>query len=312
MNRGEIRTQVQNLIERSDSTMQTRLNGYISMTWRNICKRRPFISQTRQTTVSTTSAVDYIILPKYVSRVIDVAQQETPMALALTRYYTFLQKYPPSSVPDKDTPTEAHPVGWIGVSTLMPSSSTITVVSSSASDTTQVVRIRGYVSGVEYTEELTLNGTSTVTSTNTYDSTAGREPSFSKDGDTAGTITIKSGSTTIATLGPEDRTAIYSKWHLFPTPSSSSTLYITYQKEPNPLNNDNDTPEIRGAADAIIKGTYYLALEEKRQFQKAALIKQQFEEEIELLIEQEPRFTENFTDQFVPNIMRSELDTHVQ
>ena len=74
------------------------------------------------------------------------------------------------------------------------------------------------------------------------------------------------------------------------------------------LVNTDDVPEIENIDDALIQGAYAQCLEEKRQFQKAAEAWKHYEEEIQLAIEQEPVFTENFQDQLLPEITRDEID----
>jgi hypothetical protein len=305
----EIVAQVQNMIERSDATFQTRIKGYVNQRYRNIARRRPWIGLVRQIQQTQDSTKDHVILPAYVSQVIDVSQRETPIVLTLQRYYTWLKQQPTGPSDGSSFPLRAHPVGRIGVITALPSTGVIAAVSSDAGDTTQVLRIRGYdANGVPIDEQLSLNGTTTATGSISFSSTAGLEPFFSKDTTTTGVITITRDGTTIARLGPEERKSSYMKWHLYPKPVDSDILYLTVKKDVQNLINDEDVVEIQHIEDALIMGAYAQSLEEKRQFSKAAQAWQNYEREIQLAIDQEPEFAQNFEDQLTPDIRREEVD----
>lgn len=306
----EIKQQVVNMIERSDSAFGTRIEGYINQRYRNIAKRRPWFSLCRQITVQQVAGQNYIILPAWVSQVIDVHQTETPIVLALQRYYNFI-KGNVDVKSDTGHPTKAMPVGKIGVKAALPAAGVITVVSDDVDDTTQKVRVSGYnANGVPIEEQLSLNGTSTVTGAVTFSAEAGLEPWFSKDGDTQGIVTVKRSTTTLAELGPKERRVWYGKWVVHPQPIAANNLYLTVKKNILPMSNTDDSPEIEGIEDAIIQGAYAQCLEEKRQFQKASEAWKHYEQEIDVALSLEPVFAENFQDQMTPDIIRDPIDTH--
>lgn len=309
LNLGEIKTQISNMIERPDSAFLTRITGYVNQRYRNIAKRRPWIDLCRQIVVVENSSNNYIILPSWVWNVIDIHQTDTPVVLALQRYFNFINRHI-NDKSDTGNPFIATPTGRIGINVAMPSDSVITIVSSSTSDITQTVRVKGYDStnGNNATDSIALNGTTPVAGTVSFESAVGYEPWFSKSANTVGTITIKSGSTVIATLGPTEPEAYYSKWTLHPQPTQANNLYLTVKKNIVALVNTEDVPEIRNCEDAIIQGAYAQCLEEKRMFQKAAQAWQHYEDEIAQLIQQEPVFQENFQDQLTPEIVRNADD----
>lgn len=312
LNFGDIKTQVSNLIERPDSAFLTRIGGYANTRYRNIAKKRPWIGLCRQITITETVGQNYIILPGWVDQVIDIHQTSTPVVLALQRYYNFINRHI-NDKSDTGDPFNAIPVGKIGVLAPMPSDSAITIVSSSASDITQTVRVRGYdANGVPIDESIALNGVTPVVGAVTFESMAGYEPFFSKSADTVGTVTIKSGSTVIAYLGPREFEIAYAKWLLHPQPNVANPLYLTVKKKIQMLTQAEDVPEIAGVDDAMIAGTYAMCLEEKRQFQKAAQKWAQYEDEITLAINQEPVFQENFQDQMAPEVIRNADDLPYQ
>lgn len=308
LNLSDIKTQVSNLIERPDAAFLTRIEGYVNQRYRNIAKRRPWFGLCRQITITETVGQNFIILPGWVEQVIDIHQTSTPVVLALQRYYNFINKHLNDKA-DTGDPFHATPIGKIGILAALPSNSVITIVSSSASDITQTVRVRGYdVNGVPVDDSIAVNGTTPVPGTVTILSTAGYEPFFTKSGNTVGTIAIKSGATVLAYLGPREFEIAYSKWLLHPNPNTANPLYLTVKKKIQLLTQAEDVPEIQGIEDALIAGSFAMCLEEKRQFQKAATKWTQYEEEIILAINQEPVFQENFEDQFAPQITRNADD----
>lgn len=308
LNFGDIKTQVSNLIERPDAAFLTRIAGYANTRYRNIAKKRPWIGLCRQITITETVGQNYIILPGWVEQVIDIHQTSTPVVLALQRYYNFINRHINDKT-DAGDPFVATPVGRIGVLAPLPTSGVLTVVSSSTSDITQTVRVRGYDSnGVPVDESLAVNGTNVVTGAISFASDAGSEPFFSKSADTVGTLTIKRSSTVLAYLGPREFEIFYAKWLLHPQPNVANPLYLTVKKKIQLLTQAEDVPEISGIDDAMIAGTYAMCLEEKRQFQKAAAKWSQYNDEIDLAIGMEPVFQENFQDQMVPQITRNADD----
>ena len=309
LTRGEIRTEIQNMIERTDSVMQSRINGYMDQRYRNVWKRRPWIGVVRQVEIAQISGQNFLILPSWIKQVIDVHQTQTPVVLALRRYYNWL-KQNVNGVSDTGNPLQALPIAKIGILATLPSNGTITIVSGDSSDTSQAVRVRGYDANfVPITESISLNGTSSVTGSTTFIANGGYEPWFTKDADTVGVVTISRDGTTIARLGPTERMVMYMKWKLWPEPTTTNNLFLTVKKGIQKLGNDEDTPEIENIDDAIIQGGYAQTLEEKRQFQKAAQAWKRYEHEIELAIDMEPVFTENFQDQLMPLIQRDAIDS---
>lgn len=308
LNFGDIKTQVSNMIERPDAAFLTKIGGYVNQRYMNCAKRRPWIGLCRQITITETVGQNYIVLPSWVESVIEIHQTSTPVVVALQRHYNFINRHI-NDKSDSGDPFVATPVGRIGVLAALPSDSVITTVSSSTSDVSQTVRVRGYnASGAPVDESIALGGTIAASGSVVFPSLAGYEPFFSKSGDTVGTITIKSGSTTIAILGPREFEVFYNKWLLWPQPNVANPLHLTVKKKIQLLTQAEDVPEITGIDSALIQGAFASSLEEKRQFQKAAMAWQHYEEEIALAIQQEPVFQENFQDQLMPEVVRNADD----
>lgn len=157
----------------------------------------------------------------------------------------------------------------------------IDVVSSSASDTTQSVQIRGISSGVEMSESITLTGTVAASSTNTYTEII----SISKDAATTGKITVdgNTSSTEYAVMAPEDLEYRVTALRLYKTPAAVYTINVPYHIKPLPMSNDDDILLI-DAADVVEAGATALAWRYKRQFAKAQEWERTFEKQIQTLM----------------------------
>jgi hypothetical protein len=163
------------------------------------------------------------------------------------------------AVPDDSASTSSSPAyyyldGYSGVYA-QPTAETITCVSSSSSDTSKLV-VQGYDSSDNYIiEEITLTGSSSAASSNTYS----HIESISKLA-TTGKITI-TGSTTAAsilTLNPNETHARYVKIGLYPIPNTAITIYGRAYAEILPLSYANEVPIglTYKHKNAIILGTY--------------------------------------------------------
>ena len=147
------------------------------------------------------------------------------------------------------------------------SASTISITSSSASDTTQTVRIKGTdANDVELDESVTLTGTSAAVSANTYKSIR----SISKSASTIGRVTGTSNAAavTVFIMAPADLDYKVLKLRLHYTPANALTLNFPYHVRPYSLSNDNDVPVI-DCADGIEAYARMRAWKYKRQFSKA-------------------------------------------
>ncbi len=118
-------------------------------------------------------------------------------------------------------------------------------IKSSTVDTAKVSIVGYSTDGFLQSEELTLNGTSDVNGTLTYDS--GRVLKVSKSATTAGSISIMRYTTpftVLLVLGPEERTARFKMIGLYPIPSTAITVYLEYYTRLRRLVNDTDVPDI--------------------------------------------------------------------
>lgn len=133
-----------------------------------------------------------------------------------------------------------------GVSTRLSTDDRIKIVSSSTSDNSAYkVSIVGYnASGFMQSEELSLNGTTAVNGTLTYD--GGRPVKISKSAKTNGNITISeyTSSTSLVILGAEERSPRFKIIGVYPIVSSATNLFLEYFTRIRRLVNDTDVPDI--------------------------------------------------------------------
>lgn len=164
--------------------------------------------------------------------------------------------------------------------------SKLTLVSSSDTDKTGsavIVRIKGFVSGVEVSESMTSNGTTDVLSANTYD--ANGISAISKASVSVGTFTIDSNTAakTQAIIAPSVLQCRYKIIRFQAIPATVATIKIPYIQKPMPMSSDYDFPVI-DCADIIEFGGQSLAWAFKRQGGKAAFWKGEYEQGVNGLI----------------------------
>lgn len=162
------------------------------------------------------------------------------------------------------------------------SASTLSLVSSSASDSTQSVRIKGIDSNsIEIEETVTLTGTTPVATTNSYSGIK----AIGKSATTTGTITItsNSGAVTVAMLAPADIAYKVRCLRAHYTPTGVITLSVPYVINPYPLSSDYDQP-VFDCADVIELGATMKAWRYKRQMAKANEYERQYERALDTLI----------------------------
>lgn len=173
-----------------------------------------------------------------VGKTIIMTDRTAPKKITIISRQDLLERVPN---PDNHTgnPEFAYLSGYSPVANQPTSASTLSLVSSSASDTTAVVKIEGLnASGVLVGEEVTLDGVTPVVTTNTYSRVFGRSNNNYLSGIL--TITSNAGVVTNAVVGPRQRQGLYPKIVLYPTPSDARTLYYDAYMVLPELVNDND------------------------------------------------------------------------
>lgn len=129
--------------------------------------------------------------------------------------------------------------------------STVNIVSNSAADLTQRVRITGLVNGVAGTEILTLNGLTAVTGTSAFTEIN----AVRKDLTTVGRVrvTVNDASTTrIADIAPAALARMYQPIYLFNVPDSIINIRVRGLRKVRPLVNAEDFPDVPDAYSELV------------------------------------------------------------
>lgn len=156
-----------------------------------------------------------------------------------------------------------------------PSSSTkLTFVSTSGSDTTQSGFIRGISGSAERYETVNFSGTASGQSSNNYDYII----QVIKNAATTGAITFtySTGGGNVTVLSPEDKTLIRRTLGFHYIPSGVYAIDVRYRRQVKPMVDDNDSPII-DIADIIEIGTKADAWRNKRQIATAADFENRYE-----------------------------------
>jgi hypothetical protein len=157
------------------------------------------------------------------------------------------------------------------------SASTLSVVSTSASDNTQTLFVKGFTGTVTVEETISLNGTTPVSSANSYT----KVYQISKSAVSAGTISVTSDSAAVtqAVMSPKVMQARYRIAHLFYIPVGTTSIVVRYKRAVTPLINDYDYP-IMDIGDELELGAEADAWRAKRQFSKSSALDGVFENEL--------------------------------
>jgi len=195
-----------------------------------------------KTSFSTVADTSDYVLPREIDHIALMRQTASPTKIDQIPDEKFFDLVPNPT--DTGNPTLYRLWENEGVATRLAAADTIDVVSDSASDAGSAelaVTVSGYVSGIWRTETFQLNGTTAVTGFLTFDA---REIFVSKQKDTTGTITVSenSGSTSLVTLGPKERSPRFKVVSLYPIPSSAISIFVEYYRAIPELENDSDTP----------------------------------------------------------------------
>ncbi len=197
-------------------------------------------------TFSTTSGVSEYALSPLVdtSKIINIRDESSPSSLGYMSDQEFREADPgPTGTGDAYLYTLR---GFSPVQNQPSSSSVLSLVSSSAADTSVVINIQGLnSSSVMVGETVAMTGTTPVSTTNSYV----KIMVLSKDRASTGTITgtSNSGGVTNFRLSPKERAGSYPIVFIYNIPDSTDTLtYDFTMKLPDILNDDDISliPEI--------------------------------------------------------------------
>lgn len=205
----------------------------------------------RKTTLTTVASTSDYVMERDVHRIAFMRQTNSPIKLTQVTDERFFRDLPNPTASGNPTIYRVWEID--GLSTRLAAADKLNIVSSSASDTSSfTVSIIGYVSGRLVSEVYTLNGTTSVSGSTTWDA---REIFISKSGKTTGSITVtrNTGGATVLVLAPEDISPRFKIVTLYPTPSAVMTIYVEYYKYIRELANDSDVPEFHSQYHYVVR-----------------------------------------------------------
>ena len=127
------------------------------------------------------------------------------------------------------------------------SASVVTLVSSSAGDTTaaKALTIYGISSGAYTSESLTPTGTTPVVGTTSFSTILGITKGAAWTG--TATLTANGGTVTLLTLLPAEYGRVYQTVEFLRTPTAVDVIEYRFYRQPRTLTADNDIPDIPNA-----------------------------------------------------------------
>ena len=227
-----------------ETQVSSLIDAFINATLLDIWMFHLWTFRRRKTTFATVADQEDYNLDSEVDEIAVLRQITTPVRLLYVPDNLFYDIVPDPE--NRGSGVSRYYRRWeeTGFSTNLAADDTVYVSSSSSSDTTQTVRVRGRNSSGEPIEEtLTLNGTNNVTSATTFDS--GGLLHISKSATTVGTITCyrTTGATVLSELEPNNLAPRFMRISLFPIPSAVVTMYLEYYEKFRYLIHDADIPQ---------------------------------------------------------------------
>jgi hypothetical protein len=164
--------------------------------------------------------------------------------------------------------SELAPMQTFGVEVQPAATSVITVLSSSSSDTSKQIFVRGLSGGEVRTEVITTNASNGTTTVNGSISFTEIQAVSKLSVPTAGVITIKAGSTVLGTIAPAETSPQYKRYRVTPTGATAQTLTVVAKRRFVPFANNADVAVVDMDA-ALIHGATADGWMEHRQYDMA-------------------------------------------
>lgn len=267
--------------EDAGSDYEAMLKVAINLTYSEILAATDSDLERREFSLTTVSGISQYGMPLYVRRVLNIEDTDRRRALEIIPRQVFDADY--AGTTQSGPPERAYKLGAFGVQKQPATAGTLTAVSSSSSDgDTFSILIRGFSSGVDVRESLALNGTSAVTSANSYDTANGiqRIVLVPASGSAfSGNVTVKDAdANTLAVFPPYyGESPTYEWYELHPTPASAITYTVRCEARKPPLALASDWPEIADDFhDLLIDGPAAMLLETVGKSRQGALAAQRF------------------------------------
>lgn len=267
----DILSNVQNEVLDTSTSIQSVIKNYINRRYFQILRAINWENINPSYTFNTIAGTQSYVLPDDFGKPFIVRDATNQNELAELDYQSLISKNI-SIISSSGIPTQ-YSIIEDRIQNQPTASSILTLVSTSVSDTTQNILIRGISSDLEVYESVSISGTSSVTTTNSYT----RVISISKSAVSVGKITATSntGTVTVIAIPPVVTTPFFKKITFNYIPSSIITIALPYYIKPSVLVDDNDYPII-DVSDGIELGAIADTWRYKRQFAKASVFEGQF------------------------------------
>ena len=254
-------------ISSSDTTNITKMKQAMRRKYKSIWQEylwKELIVIDREITVA--SGVDEILIDKDIGAVISLTEQTTDTVLHAVSARIFQLEHLLAKGSTAE-PWKWTPAGFSPVATALTTNTTLKVISDSASDTF-IVRVRGKDTNGNYiNEDFTLNGTSVVAGTKTFQ--AGTLTMFAKTQLSVGTITLKDSSDNVLeNIAPREYESKYPKLKLVHVTDKAYTLYLTGKLKFQDIEYDQDIPLIDVDDILILEGIAAI-YKDRKEFDKA-------------------------------------------
>lgn len=232
---GDLADLIGGKVNMTDSATLALIKSWAARRHDMLCQHALWLDLLNLYTLSVSAAQSEVILRPQIAHVVGARYDMTNL-MPVDQVFSFIAD--PSVWDRTGRATRMARLPSLGTY-VKPTSEKINLVSASAGDTAKSVSIVGELGGEEMRETLTLNGTSTVVSANSYDVIY----SIAKE-QTAGMVTI-TGFTTAAVLGyiaAQETGRRYPRIRLLETPSQALTLVVLGKRRvPKLVANSDET-----------------------------------------------------------------------
>lgn len=259
-----MKTNVGNEVGDTSSSFATRVGVYINNRYRDVIAtliNADVYEQFRTVTLTTTASTRNYTMPFDFNGEIVYAQDTTNnRELEVMYEREWLQRFS-TGLNVSSNPINIIPLADSTVRVQPSSASTLKILSSSSTDNTYNVFVRGISGSAEFYETISASGVSSGVSANTYDYVLQIHKAASTNG--AVTITYVGDSAVASVISPQSNDTRYRRVGFYYVPSGTFTIDVRYRRELQPLVNDSDAPLI-DVADIIELGAKSDAWRTKR------------------------------------------------
>jgi len=280
---GVMVSEVQSLMQNTATAYKAKIKNAINRAYRSIGAMGDW-PDLRAEEEFTAAGTSFLVLPMYVDTVKEVLDTTNNIRLdpepAIGRKFT-------GTYATSGTAYRWGYAGWVPVQSQPSVAATISIKGDSGSDTGTVVRIRGKKhpatsSGIGYVidaENVTTAGASAATTTKAFVEVI----SVTKETDSTEDLIIHVGASYLGYLAMERYAAQYRRLRLHYVPSSGTVLRIQFQRTPERLVQDQDTPLFE-CSDGIVQLAYVELLQEQKQFAKAMALKADIRDSLQAIL----------------------------